>query len=129
MIPPSPEQIARVGTEHAHQVALFCWAAAPGPFHDELQLMFAIPNGGERNKIVAANLKAEGVKADVSDIFLPVPRAHFHGFFLELKKTGGRASPGQLRWIDSMKQLGYAAGVFVGWEAARDALLYYLNWR
>lgn len=125
----TPEQLARAGTEHAEQCALFCWAALQSDFHDELQLMFAIPNGGMRDTITAANLKAEGVKANVSDIFLPVPRAHFHGFFLELKKKGGKPTPGQLEFIAVMKNLGYAAGVFVGWQAARDALIQYLNWR
>jgi len=44
---------------------------------------FAVPNGGQRNKIVAAKLKAEGVKAGVPDICV------IHDgqvYFLEVKK-------------------------------------------
>ena len=44
---------------------------------------FAIPNGGQRNKIVAAKLKAEGVKSGVPDICIVFDgMAHF----LEVKK-------------------------------------------
>jgi len=36
--------------------------------------IFAIPNGGKRNRIEAAKLKRQGVKPGVPDIFLPAPR-------------------------------------------------------
>lgn len=131
---PQPQDIAKVGTEHAHQVALFCWAALAAADLPELRLMFAIPNGGERNKIVAARLKAEGVKASVPDIFLPVARGKWHGLFIELKKLGakrsdaGRASREQLEMIEKLRGQGFGACVCVGWEAARDTLLGYLRW-
>ena len=76
----TPEGLAAAGTEHAHQKAIFCWAANNFNKWPELQLMFAIPNGGTRGDdkksrtIRGGKLKAEGVKAGVPDIFLPVPR-------------------------------------------------------
>lgn len=123
----TPESIAAAGTEHAHQTALFCWAALAATQHPELRLMFAIPNGGERNKIVAANLKAEGVKSSVPDIFLPVARAGRHGLFIELKKNGGRATPDQLKMIEALRAQGFGALVCVGWTYARDVILQYLT--
>ena len=33
-------------------------------------LLFAVPNGGRRNKIEAANLKRQGVRAGVADLIL-----------------------------------------------------------
>lgn len=36
--------------------------------------VFAIPNGGSRNKAEAAKLKAEGVSAGVPDLFIPIPK-------------------------------------------------------
>jgi hypothetical protein len=110
-----PEQLAKPGTEHSHQVALFCWAnqqcnqwfhgtyampdsgkPARKDLAQQLSLMFAIPNGGLRHKAEANKLKSEGVKAGVPDIFLPVVGNKptepdkgiplYHGLFIEMKK-------------------------------------------
>ncbi len=93
----TPWEIAKPGTESAHQKALFAWAAMAerhgfkaawdeecyrGNFGHkfltssapELKWLFAIPNGGARNAITAGRMKAEGVKKGVADIFLPVTR-------------------------------------------------------
>lgn len=130
-----PADYARTGDEHSHQVALFMWAAeqiASGRF-PELAMMFAIPNGGERNIAVAARLKAEGVKAGVPDIFLPVPRHGVAGLFLELKrpkaegKRQGSAQDNQSEWIGKLQAQGFGAAVVYGYEAARDMLIQYLS--
>lgn len=47
--------------------------------------LFAIPNGGFRNKSTAVKLKKEGVLAGVWDIFLSVPTSEYGGLFIELK--------------------------------------------
>jgi hypothetical protein len=127
--PVDPANIAKVPTEHAQQVAVFVWAALNFPKYPELRMMFAIPNGGERNKIVAANLKAEGVRAGVPDIFLPVPRGKWHGLFIEMKKEGGPTNPRQKEFIKALQMQGYGACVCVGWLAATEALVGYLEWR
>lgn len=129
-----PAEYAKTGAEHSHQVALFMWAAdqiASGAY-PELALMFAIPNGGERNKAVAGRLKAEGVKAGVPDIFLPVPRHGVNGLFIELKRPKaegirqGSAQDNQSEWIDKLRGQGYGAAVVYGFEAARDMIVQYL---
>lgn len=127
--PVDPATIARAGTEHAHQVAVFVWAALNAPKYPELRMMFAIPNGGERNVIVAANLKAEGVRAHVPDICLPVARGNWHGLFIEMKKAGGRVDPGQAKYHEELKKQGYGACVCIGWEAAIQTIESYLNWK
>lgn len=114
-------------TEHNHQVALFKWAdmTAKGRFPG-LDLMFAIPNGGLRNRIVAIKLKAEGVKAGVPDIFLPVPRGQYHGLFIEMKKEGKTyPSKQQKVWIAALNEQGYKAVVCRGWFAASVAITDY----
>ena len=70
--------------EHGEQVAVFEWSKWHFKKHPGLRLMFAIPNGGDRHEVVAAKLKAEGVKPDVPDIFLPVARCGFNGLFFRL---------------------------------------------
>lgn len=125
---PQPEDIARAGTEHANQVALFAWAALNFSRFPELRSMFAIPNGGKRDKITAAHLKAEGVKAGTSDIFLPVPRSKWHGLFLELKVGKNKPTEDQMTFLLAMRRAGYGACWIVGWEAARDILIWYLTY-
>lgn len=129
----SPEAYAKAGTEHAHQVALFIWAAQSLERFPLLRLMHAIPNGGDRAPAVAARMKAEGVKAGVSDILLPVARHGVHGLYIELKRPAsagkpvGTPSAAQLQWIDDVKAQGYGACVCIGWQAARDVLIQYLS--
>ena len=127
--PVSPADLAKAGTEHAEQVAVFAWAALNFQKYAELRLMFAIPNGGLRNKITAANLKAEGVRSGVPDIFLPVSRGPWHGLFIEMKKQGGRVEPDQEKYMVAVRTQGYGASVCVGWQKAVQVLIQYLEWR
>ncbi|MGL5958284.1 MAG: VRR-NUC domain-containing protein, partial [Phocaeicola sp.] len=41
------------------------------------KLLFAVPNGGSRNKIEAANLKRQGATAGVSDVICLIPKKGF----------------------------------------------------
>lgn len=79
----------RRNDEHRIQAALFKWSRLASSRYPGLRLMFAIPNGGARDAITGAMLKAEGVKPGVPDIFLPVPVNGFHGLFVEMKTLSG----------------------------------------
>ncbi len=47
--------------ENVEQTQLFCWANTMAFLRwPELELMHHIPNGGSRNRIEAAHLKAQG---------------------------------------------------------------------
>jgi len=71
--------------ESDHQIALFQWVSYQLKRYPELELLYHIPNGGYRYKTTARRLKAEGVKAGVPDICLPVPRGGYHGLYIEMK--------------------------------------------
>lgn len=125
----TPEQLAAGGTEDGHQLALFCWAALNFEKYPELKRMFAIPNGGYRDKREAAKLKAMGVKRGVPDICLPVTRLPFAGLFIELKKLkGGVVSDEQDDWGDYLKSQRFGFAVCKGWIEARNMLIQYLEW-
>jgi hypothetical protein len=70
-------------------------------------------NGGMRNKIVAAKLKGQGVKAGVPDIIIlspPPANPKAKGVAIELKRLkGGSLSPEQRRWLVDMDDLGWVA--------------------
>ncbi len=62
------------------------------------KLLFAIPNGGSRNKIEAANLKRQGVRPGVADVILLVPKKGFSCLCLEFKTKKGRQSDEQIEF-------------------------------
>lgn len=120
----TPEQIAASGTESAHQKALFAWIALQTDY-PELKLAFAIPNGGHRDKITAARMKAEGAKAGVWDIFLPVPNGRWHGLFIEMKVGKNILTTPQKEFCEKLRD-DYDFSICYSWEQARDALIWYL---
>jgi hypothetical protein len=67
----------------------------------ELKWVHAIPNGGSRGdteqsrKVQGGKLKAEGVKAGIPDLFVPIRRGKAGGLYIEMKKPGGKPSAEQ----------------------------------
>lgn len=115
--------------EHKEQVTLMqWWALAHQQFGIPEQCLFAIPNGGNRDAITGAHLKAEGVRAGVPDLFLAVPKHPNHGMFIEMKKAkGGRVSDRQTAIMSLMEDHGYVCTVCHGWTEARAAIERYLR--
>lgn len=122
----TPEEVAKSGTEHAHQSALFCWLATQIGQYPEVKWIYAIPNGGLRGAIAGNRLKAEGVKSGISDICLPFARQGYHGFYLEMKKPKGKESPEQKAFGAFLASQGYLYTMCDDWEKARDAITWYL---
>lgn len=89
--------------------------------------MFHIPNGGSRNKLEAANLKRQGVKAGVPDLFLPVSRGGYHGLFIELKCGKNKTTAKQNEWLKNLSEQGYAVSVCYGCNEAIKKILKYLK--
>ena len=115
-------------TEAQEQAALIRWAQSQRRRWPELELMFHIPNGGSRHRAEAAHLQAQGVKAGVPDLCLPVARGPYHGLYIELKRQkGGRLSIAQTEWLQALQAQGYRAVVCAGWESARDTIVEYLR--
>lgn len=153
---PSPF-VGTAETEHHHQVRLFQWVnkatrhgfdAAWDPLTyqdfkytltkygthdrvDDLKYMFAIPNGGLRNKVTAMKLVAEGVKKGAPDIMLPIRRDPYIGLFVEMKKpkgvitdhnrkatSKGVVSDEQKDYIAFLTQQGYECEICYTWAMA-----------
>jgi len=135
----TPEQIAKSGSEHAHQSALFAQAAISVGKYPMLEWMFAIPNGGARGNdsqtcmIRGGMMKAEGVKAGVYDICLPYAMHNCHGLFIEMKKPGeqtkknGGRSDEQVKFGKYVTENGYASIVCYSWVEAWSVIEQYLN--
>lgn len=113
-------------SEHSLQAAVTSWAAEMAVEIPELRLLFAIPNGGYRPAVVGARMKAEGVKAGVPDMFLPVARGDFHGLFIEHKIAGRKPRKNQDWWIDHLSEEGYHVAVCYTLEQSVATLTDYL---
>jgi len=121
-------------SEHQEQVLLIQWAKLHAKKYPELELLFAIPNGGDRNARVGKKMKDEGARAGVPDLFLPAARNGRHGLFIELKTPArkpkragkGGVSADQEWWIDRLNNQNYAAVVCYGWKEAAAILEGYL---
>ena len=114
-------------TEHEEQVALMRLVELHKGRWPELGMLYAVPNGGNRNVITARKLKAEGVKPGVPDLCLPVPRDGYHGLYVEMKRQkGGTVSADQKAWIKALQGQGYMAAVCKGaadaWSLIHDYL-------
>ena len=85
--------------EHRIQCACIKWFRYQYPS----AIIYAIPNGGQRNAIVAAKLKAEGVLAGVPDVHIPIARKGFHSLYIEIKNgKKGVLSDRQKEVIDKL---------------------------
>lgn len=114
--------------ESVEQTRLFQWAHLAMGKYPELALMYHIPNGGSRHKLEAAHLKAQGVRAGVPDICLPVARGPYHGLYIELKREdGGKLSATQSEWLDGLDRQGYRAVCCHGWERAAEEIQQYME--
>ena len=114
-------------TEHAEAVALMRVVRLHESGHPRLRLLFAVPNGGDRHKIVAAKMKAEGVKPGVPDYLLPVSTLGYSGLAIELKSLTGYASKEQKQWIADLREQGWRAEVCRGWVQAWGVIREYLS--
>lgn len=124
-------QPKRQQKEHNEQVVLFnrirALAINDPRYAFPARRTFAIPNGGARSKGEAGKLKAEGVRAGVSDVCCAYPVAGKHGLFLEMKSLEGAAPTGDQRgWLNDSLELGYAAAWARGADAGMRVWLEYL---
>lgn len=106
---------AKGPSEHQEQVMFVSW------FRQQFRgvRIYAIPNGGERNRIVAAKLKREGVSPGVPDTHVPEWR-----LWVEMKnRDGGRLSDNQKDWIAYLESIGDTVLVCAGFREARRMVL------
>ena len=93
--------------EHQIQVGVFQWINTVKEMYPVLKNAYAIPNGGSRNEREAANLKAEGVRAGVPDVFLAYPSKEFHGLYIEHKTKKGQLTKDKPIYLKNTKIVRY----------------------
>lgn len=120
--------ITSLPKESDEQIALFEWAEVLKRKWPSLEYMYHIPNGGSRNAIEACNLKKQGVKPGIPDIFLPDARGGAFGLYIEMKRiAGGVVSDYQAEAIKNLRKQGYYADVCDGFQKAADLIEWYMS--
>ena len=110
--------------EHRIQCACVNWFRLQYPTH--ASALFAVPNGGRRDRVSGANLKAEGVLPGVSDLILLVARGGCHALLIEMKTSKGKQSPAQKVWQREMESRGYRYVVCHSFDEFREVIDDYL---
>lgn len=91
--------------EHRIQCACVRWFRYRFPtMHHNL---IAVPNGGRRDKVTGARLKAEGVLEGVSDLILLKCSSGYGALMIEMKTEKGRQSDSQVQWQRNISNDGY----------------------
>ncbi len=105
--------------EYQEQVGVIEWATLMSKQYPVLELLHHVPNGGDRNVIVAAKLKRAGTKRGIPDLMLPAPRRNYCGLYIEMKRVDGDKPDGdQARAILRIRDEGYLVVVCYGqWQA------------
>lgn len=120
-----------MGKEHDLQCSIIDWANTFANEFPELELLHAIPNGGLRRKATAGKLKAEGVKAGVPDLFLPLPNfsKRLAGLYIELKAPGreNNTSDEQKWWICKLICNGYKVAIGSDFDAVTEGIMNYVE--
>lgn len=119
--------VGETADENVEQICLLRWAQWQTSAYPVLALLFHIPNGGKRSKTEAARFKAQGVRAGIPDLCLPVQRGGYAGLYIELKAKKNEPTKEQLAWLSALDTQGYKTAVCWGWEAASRVLLAYLR--
>ena len=120
-------------SEHDEQAALFDWARDMERFMPALALLHCIPNGmfiagnPRRRRGIMNKMKREGLKPGVPDVFLPIPRGKFPGFYIEMKVGRNKPTDNQNQWLVALLEQGYRVDVCYGADDAIRAICDYLG--
>ncbi|MCK2183526.1 VRR-NUC domain-containing protein [Halomonas getboli] len=124
-----------VDWEGQEQAAVMTWLKAEkirgtdvGELYDAT---YHVPNGGYRLAKEAGRMKAQGVKAGVSDLVVRQARGGWHGLYLEFKATPPRdaaLADSQHAWLDDSEYEGYCPALARGFDEAKAVLREYVSW-
>ena len=110
--------------EHLLQVQCVNWFRYQYPE----ELIYAIPNGGQRNIITAKKLKAEGVTAGIPDLFIAAACGGYNGIYIELKNgSKGCLSENQRSIIAHLQQKNYKVAVCRSFDEFTSIINAYLS--
>lgn len=111
-------------SESLEQQKFIQWCELSKNKYKDLDLIYAIPNGGSRHKLEAIKLKREGVKSGVPDLHLPkiILKYEYYGLYIEMKYGKNKTSKNQDEYIRRLKNAGYIVKVCYGFDEAKEVI-------
>jgi len=138
-LPPLPVKRARVirrpvdgkpahRSEHQEQTEVVSWwNMIHGTYDLPRFALYAIPNGGARDPISGARLKAEGVRPGAPDLCLAAPRSPYHGLYIEMKAGDNKTNDKQDEFLAYLNGAGYKTAVHWTGKSAIEEIEKYLD--
>lgn len=114
-------------SEHEEQVAFIEWCdlmIQTGQY-PELDLIYSIVNE-RRGAAAGAKAKAQGQKAGMPDLHLPMARGGYIGLYMELKVDKNRPTKAQRQRLAALGRAGHMTLVCYGWDSLRETTEAYL---
>lgn len=93
--------------DEEHRIQCECVRAFRYKYPKLRHNLFAVPNGGRRDKVTGAKLKAEGALAGVADLILLKSNGKYGALLIEMKTPTGRQQESQKEWERLISQDGY----------------------
>lgn len=90
-------------------------------------LIFAIPNGGARNKITGAIMKREGVVAGVADLCVLYGNGDHNGLYIEMKTKTGKQQPTQKAFEEHCVKQGYKYVICNSFDSFKETIEDYIT--
>lgn len=110
--------------EHNLQAACVKWFRYTYP--EMSHSLFAVPNGGRRDKATGGKMKAEGVLPGVSDLILLRKNSQYGALLIEMKYENGKQSESQKEWQDMVEKDGYRYALCRSFEEFTQTIEEYL---
>lgn len=111
-------------TEHDLQVSCLRWLRFAHP----MVLCYAIPNGGYRTASNAKSLRAEGLRAGIPDLHIPIASQGYHSLYIEMKNgKAGRLSEHQKEMHERLRDYGNKVVVCKTFDEFRREINDYLD--
>jgi len=103
-------------SERTMQEAVIAECDRRSVVNEKYGYIYAIPNGQYRQ----GQRMEPGLRSGVPDLFLPVARRGYHGFYIELKCGDNKPSESQQEWIRILSAEGYFCAVI--WNDANEVI-------
>jgi len=115
--------------EEIEQARLIKWShkVAVRELMPELAWLHHSPNGGKRDALAGAQMRALGVKRGFPDLILPVANPHKAGIVIEMKSATGSTSSEQKEWLAHFERQNWEIRVARSAQEARSHLCQYLG--
>lgn len=101
------DKVRKKPDDKEHRIQCECIRAFRYKYPKLRHNLFSVPNGGRRDKVTGAKLKAEGALAGVSDLIFLKSNRFYGALLIEMKTPTGKQNESQKEWERLISQDGY----------------------